>query len=378
MLKTELQRYGIRAMCRLGLLEHILYYQDQIKYSKIKKLKETGELPLPTDLKFEITLKCNLNCIMCHQKDRRIHSKDKLDTKKVKNILKKLKSQGLKSIIFKGGELFVRKDFIEILKYTDDLGYKIRIITNGTLINKKVADELNSLKNLTILTYSIDGLKDTHNKIRQSPNAFDKTIEAIKLTTNKKYLVNINTVIQNSNINEIKEVIKLGRELQVDIMTFIMEMYSTDKEIQETKKITKKDISQFKKEGDYEFNYESIKELKKLFKKEARKSGIYMQLVPSITYTELKNFFNNTLPEKDDYICDTILALNINEKGEVLACPIMAGNKFGDINKKELEKIWNSKEIKKFRKEIFIDKLLPVCSRCCQLSKQNIYKVKNQ
>jgi len=97
----------------------------------------------PELVQFDLTDKCNNSCIGCwihspkikftNQKDLKFISKEK-----VFKTLKQLKKLGTKRIIFSGGgEPFTHPDIISIIKKSKKLSFKIALITNFNLLNKK-------------------------------------------------------------------------------------------------------------------------------------------------------------------------------------------------------------------------------------------------
>ena len=98
-----------------------------------KRLKWIREgIQVPPVMIFSITNKCNLNCKGCYNKALRIPSKNELDTAKIVDILGQAKKLGISFIVIAGGEPFVRKDFLKIIKTFPELIFLI--FTNGLLI----------------------------------------------------------------------------------------------------------------------------------------------------------------------------------------------------------------------------------------------------
>lgn len=62
----------------------------------------------------ELTYRCNEKCRHCYVYDE---CGDELTTEQVKTVLDDLSRMGVLSVVFTGGEVFVRKDIFEILEY---------------------------------------------------------------------------------------------------------------------------------------------------------------------------------------------------------------------------------------------------------------------
>jgi MoaA/NifB/PqqE/SkfB family radical SAM enzyme len=119
----------------------------------------------------------------------------------------------IKFLSITGGEAFLRKDLIEIVKVFSKNTKLDRfdIPTSGfdcDLITQKAEEILSSVPNPFRIDISLDGLQDTHNHIRQNANAFQnavKTIEALKKLKQKhsNFDSAIITTISEDNKNEI-------------------------------------------------------------------------------------------------------------------------------------------------------------------------------
>jgi sulfatase maturation enzyme AslB (radical SAM superfamily) len=100
-----LKRKAIQTLTRLGLTSSLFFkrYRKVYSKSKIRNLVEKGFVPLPSRAKWEMTMLCNLNCIMCHQKDRRKDVSKELKTDQIKKIIDNLSNAGVKKLLLKGG-----------------------------------------------------------------------------------------------------------------------------------------------------------------------------------------------------------------------------------------------------------------------------------
>jgi MoaA/NifB/PqqE/SkfB family radical SAM enzyme len=107
-------------------------YQE-LKSSLIQKSALT-QTPILGE--FELTSSCNFSCPMCYVKE--INSKKELSTKAWKDIFIEAVQNGLLYALLTGGEPFIRPDFIELYEYLYDLGVKITIYSNGSLINQDI------------------------------------------------------------------------------------------------------------------------------------------------------------------------------------------------------------------------------------------------
>lgn len=84
---------------------------------------------------FELTAKCNLDCVHCYAKPGRNHAD--MTTDEFKAIVDILVEHGLMDACFTGGEIFARPDFGELFVYTKRKGVLLSLLSNITLLTKE-------------------------------------------------------------------------------------------------------------------------------------------------------------------------------------------------------------------------------------------------
>ncbi|MEK7624466.1 MAG: glycosyltransferase [Patescibacteria group bacterium] len=112
---------------------------------------------------------------------------------------------------FTGGEPFLRDDLLEIISLFKTAGVRhFQINTNGMMTDKIVNLSQELLKqNVSFkIIISVDGLEKTHNKIRNTPKAFQKTVQTIKELKSIGAAVGAIITINKLNYGEIGEVVK--------------------------------------------------------------------------------------------------------------------------------------------------------------------------
>ena len=83
---------------------------------------------------FEVTRACDLRCTHCYI-DAGRKRPGEMSTREVFAVLDDLAALGAFSIVFAGGEPYLRPDFPEILNHAAQLGFVIAVVTNGTFLN---------------------------------------------------------------------------------------------------------------------------------------------------------------------------------------------------------------------------------------------------
>jgi radical SAM enzyme (rSAM/lipoprotein system) len=163
------------------------------------------------DLKYlfwECTLNCNFNCLHCGSSCGTCQSND-LPYQLIVNqllLIKERLGKNLPHIVVTGGEPLMRKDIELFGTEISKLGFTWGLVTNGSLLSKERFSGLVE-SGLSAMTISLDGLKESHNWLRNNTLSFDKTISAIKTVLgNKNVSLDVATCITLKNIGELEEI----------------------------------------------------------------------------------------------------------------------------------------------------------------------------
>ncbi len=161
-------------------------------------------------ISWEATRRCNLNCLHCGSPNEAVDLSDELTTEEViaafMQIAKEFDLSRFHHINITGGEPFVRKDLLDILKEITKVKEfrNIAIQTNGIYIseNPQVLDKLKGY-GVTGIGVSIDGLESTHDAFRRKEGTWKKAIKAAKSAVEKGFVVTISVTAHSKNMDEI-------------------------------------------------------------------------------------------------------------------------------------------------------------------------------
>jgi radical SAM protein with 4Fe4S-binding SPASM domain len=175
-------------------------------------IQKTLDKFIPLKLDWEITHRCNLFCSHCYQD--RPKSLNEITTQQAFDALDQLADLGCLYVTFTGGEIFVREDFLDIARYARKKHFAIRLFTNGTLVDEKLADEIASLHPLSV-EMSLYGMDpQVHESITKSPESYQKTRTAFDLLKAR----NVNTVVKctlmKENIHEFNALEEFAKSIR--------------------------------------------------------------------------------------------------------------------------------------------------------------------
>ena len=175
----------------------IIYYMNEI--SDLKEEKNV----YPITCEIDPSNACNLNCSFCMYAKYLKRNRDILPWETYRNLLTELKILGVKSITFTGGgEPLMNPRFDNMVMKAYSLGFKIGLITNGTLLN-----EVKSLYHFEFIRVSLDAYdEESYFKIK-GKNLFNKIIRNIKEAANSgKTDIGVSYVVCKENVNGIQEI----------------------------------------------------------------------------------------------------------------------------------------------------------------------------
>lgn len=109
-------------------------------------------------------------------------------------------------VVITGGEPLVRKDLADCGRQLRRHGFPWGIVSNGYAYDEARHKELMDA-GLCSITFSLDGLRDTHDAFRKRQGSFDHTLNAIDLVANekRKLAYDIVTCVSPMNINELEQ-----------------------------------------------------------------------------------------------------------------------------------------------------------------------------
>ncbi len=177
--------------------------------------QSTGH-PKPNQLRlvaWEVTRSCNLNCVHCRAAAEKGPYPGELPTKRCLEILEEIALVGKPIVILTGGEPLLRQDVFELASKGNQLGLRMVMATNGTLLTDAVVSRMKEcgIKRVSI---SIDGATpEQHDAFRKVHGAFRDAMAGIEILKRHGMPVQINTTITRHNVADIDKIMELAVSL---------------------------------------------------------------------------------------------------------------------------------------------------------------------
>jgi len=158
------------------------------------------------NVSIEVTRRCPLECQHCYNNlpmgDPDARHRE-MTTEEHFRLLDELFDMGTFWLLYTGGEIFARKDFLEIYTYAKKKGFLITLFTNGILITEKIADYLAEWPPFAIEITLYGRTRETYEALTQIPGSYDRCIRGIKLLQERNLPLKLKTVATSINKHEV-------------------------------------------------------------------------------------------------------------------------------------------------------------------------------
>jgi MoaA/NifB/PqqE/SkfB family radical SAM enzyme len=309
----------------------------------------------PRMVQFPVCDRCNARCIMCNrwQKD----TGKEISLEKIREVFDNRLFSRVEDVSLHGGEPTLRKDLAGICQILQDSCPRLKSIwisTNGfgpRRVDERVQEiiravDFHKLREMGI-NVSIDGLEETHDRIRGVRGGFRQSIETIKLlkrhAANYPIKISIGTVIQPLNLGQIDELEKLASDLGVPIF-FQPLMFDKFFNIADHSGLV---FSQEEKE-----DYQRI--ISQKFARGSSSTSFYWRDLLSV----MNGATRKTPCAFDRYV------LSLYPTGEILPCSQEDWILFGNVYEQSVDRIWFSPRAKEIRRRVRRE-VCPTCPSYC-------------
>jgi len=305
-------------------------FSDEL-WDQIQPIAQKKQFPALAEI--AVTENCNLSCVHCYVEKT---GEPQLSFQEIKRIIDQLAQAGCFFITFTGGEPFLRKDFLDIIKYTREKDFSVDILSNGNLITASVAKKLAEM-NISRAQISIySAIPKVHDSVTRINGSFEKSKKAIKFLHNNKIKVHIACLIMSLNFSTYKTVRSLAKKMGVT----------------------------------WSISYPA--RARHSGEKDTYSLRIRKEQLKKLLLENKKQFCQHFLREKKEPVCHAGSAICfISANGDLNPC-VLFPLKLGNLKKEKLGDIWeNSNILKKFRNVKISDfvnckncKFLEFCRLC--------------
>jgi radical SAM protein with 4Fe4S-binding SPASM domain len=170
---------------------------------------------MPLQVSIEVTRRCPLECLHCYNnlpmgdmdaKQRELTKEEHF------RVLDELVEMGCFWILYTGGEIFARKDFLEIYTHAKQKGFLITLFTNGTIITEAIADYLAEWPPFAIEITLYGRTRETYEALTAVPGSYNRCLRGIKLLRERGLPLKLKTVATSINKHEVTAMRQFAEE----------------------------------------------------------------------------------------------------------------------------------------------------------------------
>jgi radical SAM protein with 4Fe4S-binding SPASM domain len=168
----------------------------------------------PTSAVVAVTLNCNARCVMCDIWKQR--SVGEMQPLAYRNL-----PASLREINLSGGEPFLRQDLPEVIAAIRQACPQARLVisTNGLLVDRmlQMAPRLLELGSALAVRVSVDGLEETHDRLRGMPGGFARALRGLEgLKEAGVQDLGVGMTLLAENVAQVSQVYQLAERLGVE------------------------------------------------------------------------------------------------------------------------------------------------------------------
>lgn len=162
----------------------------------------------------ELTYACNLDCFFCYN-DRAIKGKP-LSTEQYFRFMEDLRDMQVLNLVLTGGEPFAHPDFFKIGAKARELGFVVRIKSNGHALTHRLASRLKREVDPFGVDISLHGASaETHDRQTQVPGSFDRLIKNFQVMKDLDLRFRLNGTLTAWNEHEMEAMFEIAEQWNV-------------------------------------------------------------------------------------------------------------------------------------------------------------------
>jgi len=378
----RLREAGLRAARRLPLASAVWAryrsrrYQRRIAGFLRDQDGRAGRLPM--GVVYEATMRCNLHCEFCYV-GTLLNIEGEWRQELPLDVLRRaFPDQDGLQVSLTGGEIFMRKDILQVMDVFREKGYVCGYLTtNGTIISDERARALSDLAAAGFLKHisvSIDGPNDMHDKARGVKGTFARTADGLRRlqqaarASGAPLRVSVNTTVAHDTLDALHEMVDVADELGVDAIGLNHLMYSTPDEVAETVRLLGTGdasmISTYVTDSPG-LDAETVRTQVDRLAERCRARGIRFDMRPKVRGDLIRPYYTPGARLEGRCLYPFLYA-RVSFSGKAYFCPFIRVE-VGDLTSQSLEEVWTGQPYVSLRRSLVQHGIFPICRRCCKV-----------
>ena len=161
---------------------------------------------VPASGVIEVTRRCPLKCVHCYNNlplsDPGARSGE-LTYEEHCRLIDEMAEAGCLWVLYTGGEIFARRDFLDIYTFAKKKGLLITLFTNGILMTPEIADYLAEWRPFSIEITLYGRTPETYERITGVKGSYEKAMRGIRFLLDRDLPLQLKTIAMMMNKHEI-------------------------------------------------------------------------------------------------------------------------------------------------------------------------------
>jgi radical SAM protein with 4Fe4S-binding SPASM domain len=369
---------------------------DEAAFAKLRRIaphqlaarRDAGEWraqPLPEEIAFKLTNRCDLRCAHCyqwsdegyHHRLPRVDQKDDLPLAVVEKVL--TATRALRSNVFLwGGEPLVYRHWDGLVELLASDERWTSICTNGTLIEQRLPSLLRLSHHLE-LSLSLDGFAAEHDALRGA-GSFARTLGGLRLLAARKcdgaYAgeLSVNCVISNEMVSRLCDFVAFldaeGVEtLYLSFPWYISGATAAMMDASFRERFPERPTPVRASWHSYSFKLDPgrLDALRaELARVDAARFRLALRYNPALADEDLADFIAGShRPAQNKSRCLALgTRLDVCPSGEAVSCKFFPELTVGNLRDASVEEVWHGAPYERIRESVATAGLMPVCAKC--------------
>ena len=151
--------------------------------------QQCAERRIPVNGAIEVTRRCPLTCCHCYNRQPFADKEERereLTLNEHRELLDELQRAGTLWLLYTGGEIFAREDFVEIYRIARERGFLVSLFTNATLVTPEIADVLADLPPVSVEVTVYGSSRETYEHVTGVAGSFERCMNGLMLLKDRR------------------------------------------------------------------------------------------------------------------------------------------------------------------------------------------------
>ena len=180
-------------------------------------IRAASRAHVPLTVLFEITHRCNLGCQHCYLTEgpvgRPKPTREELTLDEIRVLFDDLAEAGTFFLTLTGGEVFMRRDFLDVLAEARARSFSVTIFTTGTLLTEEAAEQVAALHPLSVEVSIYSARPEVHDAVTRIPGSHARSLRALRLLRDRGIVILMKSPVMSLNSGEYRGIVALAEEL---------------------------------------------------------------------------------------------------------------------------------------------------------------------